>query len=179
MKQLILGKTWQGILTRIACVGIFLICFIWPNWKLVQVRGESMEPTLYGSDVCILYKKAYSATLPQQNDVIVLVHNSDRLVKRVIGLPGDTIQLIDGDIYINDKELADEYSHNKVSLMLVDIEGNYLRDWEFNEKVHEYTNLTFKKLGENQYWVIGDNRSISWFGIVDGRNIRGKLAFIE
>ena len=97
------------------------------------VDGPSMEPTLYNNQWLLVYK----FTKIDRNDVIVFKYDGRYLVKRVIGLPKDTINCEDGKIYINDKELNDEYT----------IEDNTCTG-----------QVTLKN---DEYFVLGDNRAVS------------------
>ena len=76
------------------------------------------------------------------------------LIKRVIGIPGDTIQIIEGYIYKNNELYLDEFSHINITEGIT---------WEA------------ERVGEGQYWVIGDNRDDTWFGLVWNDEIVGKL----
>ena len=97
----------------------------------VKVSGESMYPTLKGTEVMILNKldKKY-----ERYDIVVVKSSDGDIIKRVYGLPGETIECENNTIYINGKKIEDEYGHGKT--------------------------MNFKKyeLGDNEYFVLGDNR---------------------
>ena len=97
------------------------------------VDGPSMEPTLYNNQWLLVYK----FTKIDRRDVIVFKHEGRYLVKRVIGLPGDTIKCEDGKIFINDEELKDKYA------------------------VEDNTCVFESVLNDNEYFVLGDNRVVS------------------
>ena len=97
------------------------------------VDGPSMEPTLKSNNWLIVLK----FTKIDRNDVIVFKYNKRHLVKRVIGLPGETIKCEDGKIFVNDQELNDKYT----------IEDN------------SCTGQIVLK--DDEYFVLGDNRAVS------------------
>ena len=74
----------------------------------VQVDGSSMFPTLKDHDIILLkkYDKKY-----KYGDIVILNYLDSKLVKRIIGVPGDLIEVIDGTLYINQKKINDPYSH--------------------------------------------------------------------
>ena len=118
----------------------------------VRVSGDSMYDTLKDGDIMLLkkYDKSY-----KRYDIVVFDRNGERLIKRVIGLPGEYIECIDGKIYINDKEIED-------------IDTNLVTS-DFN-KVY---------IPENHYYVLGDNRPVSndsrYFGPVSTKDLKGKV----
>ena len=81
----------------------------------IKVNGESMYDTLNGSEIMILWRTKDI----QRYDIVVadLIENgrkTDTLIKRVYGLPGETISCEDGIIYINDKKIEDSYAYGKI-----------------------------------------------------------------
>ena len=120
----------------------------------IMVSGKSMMPTLHGGELMMLQKFGNI----NRYDVIVVDYKKDHLIKRVYGMPGETIECIDGIIYINDKVLSDKYGSG--------------------------TTNDFKKikLKDNEYFVLGDNRSDSLDSIIIGpvkkENILGKTSFV-
>lgn len=110
-----------------------------------QVQGESMEPTLQNGDNLIVDKITYRFNDPLRFDIIVFPfkYKEDTFyIKRIIGLPGETVQITnDGEIYINDELLKEGYGKE----VMLD-PGN------------AYTPIT---LGEDEYFVLGDNRNNS------------------
>ena len=109
-----------------------------------QVSGESMETTLSDGDHLIVDKISYRFNEPQRYDIIVFPYPEDpsrHYIKRIIGLPGETVQIIDGYVYING-ELLDEHYGNAV----------------MNNAGIAAEPIT---LGEDEYFVLGDNRNSS------------------
>ena len=128
------------------------------------VPTPSMAPTLLIGDHVIVNKVAYKITKISRGDIVALYSPLERkdLVKRVIGLPGEEIFLSnDGKIYINGKELNEPY---------------------LPKNLEAYYNNEYFKLGEDQYFLMGDNRNNSSdsrvFGPVSSKQIFGKVLFI-
>lgn len=110
-----------------------------------QVQGESMEPTLHHGDNLIVDKITYRFKDPERFDIIVFPfqYKEDTFyIKRIIGLPGETVQITnEGEIYIDDELLQEGYGKE----VILD-PGN------------AYSPIT---LGEGEYFVLGDNRNNS------------------
>ena len=109
-----------------------------------QVSGESMETTLSDGDHLIVAKISYRFNEPQRYDIIVFPHRLEKniyYIKRIIGLPGETVQIVNGYVYINGVQLDEHY-------------GN---------EVMEEAGLAAEPitLGADEYFVLGDNRNNS------------------
>ena len=121
----------------------------------VRVDGDSMNKTFKNGDILILYKLSKI----NRFDVIVLHEekNNEKIIKRVIGMPGDTVAIKDGEIYINDEKIDDEYAYGMTS---------------------DYDRITLKS---DEYFILGDNRLISkdsrYFGPIKEKEIKGKVIF--
>ncbi len=122
----------------------------------VTVDGPSMQSTLYTNDVMLLFK--INKNNLQRYDIVVLKHGTDRLIKRLIALPGERIKCVDGKIYINDEEKSNEYGYGS--------------NFDFDEVT----------LGDDEYFVMGDNREDSldlrYFGAVKKDQILGNVNYI-
>ena len=145
------------------------------NYKIFKVDGESMTNTLGSGDVVLVDKQFYDSDPPQRGDVIVCVGDGDVLIKRIVGVPGDTVQIIEGFIIVNGALYEDEFENYQITISLVDEYGDPLRSWVDGEPVYEYANEPEIYLSSIEYWVIGDNRAISWYGIIDEADIIGKV----
>ena len=81
--------------------------------KPILVEGVSMLPTLESKDYIIISRQAYNFGEPERGDIVVFPHDEgmdEKLyVKRVIGLPGDHLVISQGNVYINDKKLDEDY----------------------------------------------------------------------
>lgn len=108
----------------------------------VEVVGGSMKPVLNSGDVVLMNRLAYTLSSPERFDIAVFERESSGLnLKRIIGLPGETVQIIGSQIYINGELLeADE------AITTVTIAG-----------LAEYP----IELGEDEYFLLGDNRDSS------------------
>lgn len=121
----------------------------------VRVDGDSMKNTLKNGDILFLYKLGSINRL----DIIVLDEEKDneKIIKRVIGLPGETVAIKKGKIYVNDKVIDDEYAYGETS---------------------DYDKVT---LEDDEYFILGDNRLISkdsrYFGPIKKSEIKGKIVF--
>ena len=111
----------------------------------VRVEGTSMEPTLHDGQHLLLEKLSYKFKEIERFDIVVFqpfYDESDTFyVKRVIGLPGETVQIRDNIIFINDKPLEDIYGADA-----------------FTEGKMAESRI---QLGDNDYFVLGDNREVS------------------
>ncbi len=107
-----------------------------------KVEGNSMESTLENGDDIIVEKFSYLINNPERYDIIVFRESeSVNYIKRVIALPGETIQITEGKIYINERAIFDAYGNAK------------MEDGGIAEKP--------LKLGQDEYFVLGDNRNAS------------------
>ena len=135
------------------------------------VEGDSMEPTLSDGDSIIIQRLSYYYSNPKRYDVVVFpVTGMDQngkdvdtyYVKRVIGLPGETVQIVDGKVEINGKALTDD----KYCLSKILDSGNAEQP---------------VTLGEDEYFVLGDNRNMStdsrsdYVGLVHRDDIVGEV----
>lgn len=110
-----------------------------------SVSGSSMEPTLSNNDQLILDKISYRFSEPQRFDIIVFPFQyaeNTFYVKRIIGLPGETVQIdLQGNIYINGQILKEDYGKEAVNFAGLAVEP--------------------VTLGDDEYFVMGDNRNNS------------------
>ena len=130
----------------------------------VQVDGQSMVPTLKNADSYWLNRLAYVKREPRQSDIVALKDPQDNVlvVKRIIALPGQSVYLNHGKVYVDSQPLAEPY-----------LPGNIMTfAYEKNES-------EFFVMGRDEYFVMGDNRNNSTdsrvFGPVPRQNILGKL----
>jgi len=129
------------------------------------VRGQSMEPNFEDGEYLIIDEISYRFRDPLRGEVVVFKYPNDpsqRYIKRIIGLPGETVQIGDGKVVI--------YTEN--SGMVLD-ESDYLPSSIFTSGSLQMT------LGENEYFVLGDNRAVSadsrrW-GTLPENDIIGKV----
>ena len=166
----------KNIIRICALYLLFSLCFH-IGYKPFVVKGDSMRPTLIDGQKLFINKIFFSIISPDRFDGIIVKDKKDGgfLAKRIIGMPGESIQIIDGDIFINGSMLKDKFSNLKISFLLVESGGKPLRNWETGEIITENENTKRITLKEDEYWVIGDNREVSWYGIVKLKDIIGKI----
>ena len=134
-------RKWLIYVLVVIGLTFFITTFI---GQRTQVNGESMYPALHNKDNLIVDKISYRFSDPRRYDIIVFpYHYKDRTyyIKRVIGLPGETVQIREGKIYIDGNELIEHFSEEKIEQAALASEP-----------------IT---LGEDEYFVLGDNRNAS------------------
>ncbi|MCI5691859.1 MAG: signal peptidase I [Bacteroides xylanisolvens] len=138
------------ILTAIIITRIFF-------FSPIRVNGTSMYPTLQDKEFMILNKISLKQGI-NRFDIVVVQENNKYIIKRVIGLPGESVMYKDSKLYINGKVIEDNYSKTTTN---------------------DFDNVV---LGENEYFVMGDNRAVSSdsriIGPVNIKNIKGKTNLI-
>ena len=123
----------------------------------IEVNGDSMYPTLNNRDIMILNKVQTELGEVNRFDIVVVKYDGKYLIKRVIGLPGETLEFKDNKLYINDKEMKQDFLNDDVKTDNFKLEG---------------------KIPENYYFVVGDNRPVSldsrYLGAFSRNKIIGK-----
>lgn len=119
----------------IVVIAVFIAWVCVYCWGIrTSVIGDSMEPTLSNGQEILINRIVYSVSKPQRGDVIVFLPKgntkSHYYVKRVVALPGEKIQIVDGKIYIND-ELLLSPSFDKIETAGIAADGTILGDDEF------------------------------------------------
>ena len=109
----------QSIWRSLGGTLLYLLVIVLLTWVIVtfvgqrtKVDGHSMEPTLSDGDNLIVDKLSYRFRDPERYDIIVFPYQhaeNTYYIKRIIGLPGETVQVIDGYMYINGKKLDEHY----------------------------------------------------------------------
>ena len=147
---------WIVDITMVVCLSFILATYMLGKTTVV---GHSMEPTLENDDSLLVDKVSYCFRQPERYDVIVfepaIANVSKYYVKRIVGLPGETIQIIDGVVYINGEPLENDVIY---SFGLKDEAGKPVEP----EKIYN-AGLAEKPitLGYDEYFVLGDNRNNS------------------
>lgn len=147
---------WIVDITMVVCLSFILATYMLGKTTVV---GHSMEPTLENDDSLLVDKVSYCFRQPERYDVIVfeptIANVSKYYVKRIVGLPGETIQIIDGVVYINGEPLENDVIY---SFGLKDEDGKPVEP----EKIYN-AGLAEKPitLGYDEYFVLGDNRNNS------------------
>ena len=147
-------------------IALILLCVFWVPEHVIQrtvVKGESMEETLHEGESLLVNKLSFYE--PSRYDIIVFYPQGKEVdeyyVKRIYGLPGETVQITGNDIYINGEKIEDNYAKNAMD------------DSGIAEEP-----LT---LADDEYFVLGDNREVSLdsrdpdVGPVKEKNIAGHV----
>ncbi len=128
----------------------------------IRVNGTSMDPTLKNKDLMFLDKISYRFKKIKRNDIIVVKTKKEKLIKRVIGLPGESIKYEDDILYINGKEYRDIVNWTKTDDFSIEDFG-------------------IDKIPDDCYFVMGDNRKDSidsrFIGPVKNKDILGHATF--
>lgn len=158
--------------TFVIGLSLFLVVYLF-FMQPHQVSGLSMEPNLHTNDYVLTDKISYRLGTPQRGDVIVFhappaahcpAGTGCDFIKRVMGLPGESIEVKDNGIYVNGSKLPEPY----------------LPDGTITS-ANAFTTGRVITLGQDEYFVVGDNRtnssdSRSW-GPIPSKNIVGRAFF--
>ncbi len=150
----------RDLLISVAISG-FIIIFL---YQPVEVQGTSMLPGLQDQERIFINKFVYKFEDIQRDDVVVFHYPMDptkSYIKRVIGVPGDRIRIVDGQVYVNGKPLSEPY-----------VPAQYFDVRSMGETT----------IPANSYFVLGDHRSMSNdsrdFGAVNREYIYGKAVLV-
>lgn len=121
----------------------------------IRVNGASMNPTLNDKDIMILNEISYGFSDIVRFDIVVVKEENEYLIKRIIGLPGEKIEYKDNKLYIDGKYVKEDFKH--------------METMDFSTT-----------LGEDEYFIMGDNRTNSTdsriFGPISRDEIIGKTS---
>jgi signal peptidase I len=153
-----IGRNPRNTLIRILV--LVAVCFVVFHFVLLPIRvtGISMLPTYKDRSINFVNRLAYFRHEPQRGDVVSIRYSGRHvmLMKRIVGLPGETIAFENGRILINDQPLDEPYEK-----------------WRCN------WTLPAEKIGADEYFVVGDNRTMRpedhTFGRVERERILGKV----
>jgi signal peptidase I len=160
-RRALVGRNPKRTMIRAACLLVISIVIFKFILLPVRISGISMDPTYRDGRVNFINRLAYLKSDPERYDVVGIRMAGTRvqLFKRVIGLPGETVAIRNGVVFINGEALPEPYLGA----------GSVNPDWQLEEKV----------LGPGQYFVVGDNRSMDQrfheFGIAERLRIVGKV----
>ena len=141
----------KGIVKELFGWIVFIVVVVVASYLIVtfvgqrtEVSGSSMETTLSSGDQLIVDKISYRFRDPKRYDIVVFPYRyeeSTYYIKRIIGLPGETVQIVDGMVYINGSPLNEHYGNE-----VIEDPGSAAEP------------IT---LGDDEYFVLGDNRNNS------------------
>lgn len=162
------GLEWMKAIGIGLIIFVFIRAFFFSNYV---VEGESMMPTLQDGNKLIVNKIGFQMEDLDRFDVIVFHANEEEdFVKRIIGLPGDTLEYKDDQLYVNGKKVdepyLDKYRYQGLARRLTE-------DFTLLEKTGE------EVVPEGKLFVLGDNRLGSWdsrqFGFISVEQVVGKV----
>lgn len=171
-------KNWGLFLLVLAAFIILRVYFLTP----VSVKGHSMDPTLNDGQKLLTLKTQEV----DRFDIITLKEPDDLsklAVKRVIGLPGETVEMHDDQLTIDGKNVPEPYLEEYLTLFAAE---NLAKVYEYNpdfqaiaENATNFTDDFTFTVPEDEYFVLGDNRLVSkdsrYFGFVKDSYVQGKV----
>lgn len=148
--------------TSVRVLVLVVISFVLFTWVLLPVRAEgiSMQPTYESGSFRLVNRLSFLGDGPQRGDIIAIRLAGERVVyvKRVIGLPGERLEIVDGQVLINGTPLDEPYVRNR-------------KPWTLAEVT----------MAPDEYFVVGDNRGMNLrdhtMGRVDASRIIGRVVF--
>ena len=148
----------KGILSYVIIIVVVLLIkefVITP----IRVNGDSMVKTLHDKDIMILDKISYRFNDIKRFDIVVIKLEDEYIVKRVIGLPGETVEYRNNKLYINGKQVKEDFKHEDTNYFILE-----------------------EEIPEGFYFVMGDNRPISldsrMIGLIKENRILGKTSLV-
>ncbi len=148
----------RELLETVISAGIIAFIIITFIGQVTIVRGASMEPTLHDNERLIANKISYRFETPERGEIIIFkppLEIKRNYIKRIIGVPGDKIEITGGEIYLNDKKLEEAYV-----------------------KKRSYENMPPTIVPDDSFFVLGDNRPNSsdsrFWGFVPRKNVVGR-----
>ena len=133
------------------------------GFEIVRVSGDNMYETLMDGDLALVTKFDYQSEAPAQGDVVAVEMGGQKgvILRRVIGMPGDTVEIVDGETLINGAKLLEQYIG-----------------------LNTYDTFDGKTLPSGKYYLLGDNRTETndsrdpQIGLVDREDIVGKVRWV-
>ncbi len=127
------------------------------KYQFVYTHGDSMNPTYQNGEWVLIERKSKlgSDWTPKRFDAVVIIdgENKEIISKRIIGLPGETLEIKGGEIYVNGHKTDGLFSKGNVS----------------------HVDEEMIRIPKDYVWLVGDNRDKSWYGILPIEHIRGKI----
>jgi signal peptidase I len=154
IRQFVFGPRPGRTLCRVLVWSVLAVLFFHHLLVPIQIIGSSMSPTYRNGSLNLVNRLSYTKKPPIRGDVIALSSEGELLLKRIVALPGETVAILGGRIYIDEEPLADPFSYDRIP-------------WEMDPVT----------LSADEFFVIGDNRAASIFCKVCKKDILGKTVF--
>nr|WP_300002155.1 signal peptidase I [Tissierella sp.] len=154
---------WIKSISFAIIVAVLINTFLFNS---TYVLGNSMQPTLHPKDRLFAVKATLFFKGPERGDIVILKAPDDPkkdYIKRIIGVEGDLVEIIEGRVYVNEKLLEEDYI-------------------EQDSYTHIY-NTDIWEVGEDEVFVLGDNREKNaskdsrTFGVIDVKDVKGITGF--
>ena len=137
----------------------------------IEVIGVSMAPNLSEGDIGYCDKVFYKNNL-KRFDIVVVDRPEDDVIKRIIGLPNETIYYSDNILYVDSKPVEEKFISDAAKQFTI-----------YDIRQFEYSLKNPIELGEDEYFIMGDNRQLSYdsrsYGPIKIDSIEGKLVYIK
>jgi signal peptidase I len=139
---------------------LLMVCLflLQSRFRLVLVVGESMQPTLEHGDLLLVSKRTYDQRDPCRGEVVVAWCRGELIVKRVVGLPGEVLEIVDGSLYVNHQFVVEDHA----------VQGSSL-------------DIGRGKLASGRFALLGDNRGlphrVTVSAIVSKDDMLGKVVY--
>lgn len=151
---------WLRVILIAVLIAFFLRSFVFVT---SVVDGESMEPTLEDGEIVLFNKFTYLFNDPERGDIVIINRPQKNYVKRVIALPGETIEVRNQTLYIDGEEYEQSFIPDNIQ--------------NFTGQIGPI------QVPENSFFVMGDNRKLSkdsrnGLGFISEENIVGRSEFI-
>lgn len=160
-----MNKSKKVILEILSYVAMIIVVILIKTYiaSPIKVNGNSMYKTLHDKDIMILNEYIYYFNDIKRLDIVVVKEHGELLIKRVIGLPGETLKYENNTLYINGQEIDEKF---------------------LNEETEDFelSSLGYDKIPRDCYFVVGDNRDNSrdsrMIGCVTSDEIQGKASLV-
>jgi signal peptidase I len=155
LQRVLIGRSPKRTLVRVVVLVIVSAVVFKFALQPIRIQGGSMLPTYKDHGIHLVYRLAYLFHEPRRGDVVsirLLAGEHVMYMKRIVGLPGESVAFHSGRLYINGQPMEEPY---------VKLRGN----WE-----HEA-----EEVGPDQFYVVGDNRDMPWADHEKGRAARNRI----
>ena len=166
------GNFWLGLLGMLAVVVLITLGLRTFIFVPYEIPSGSMEETIMTGDMVFSEKVSYYFRAPERGDIVTFNDpevEGRTLIKRVVATGGETVDLIDGAVYVNGEKLSEPYTNGKESYPLAHTAAD--ADVSFPYQVPS-----------GELWVMGDNRTASqdsrYFGSIPVNSVTGRAALI-